>query len=234
MDAHQSSLGAQRQQVLRALLKAIGNGPLVLKGGAALVFVYDSDRSTNDLDFDSDEKIRKLDARIRHVQIPGVQITAVDVIKDTPTVTRLRVRYTSEHGDDSIKIEVSHRGQIDPAEVQEIDGVHVASLKRILDQKLRAAYDGDHPRTKARDLYDIDFIIRKYPEAVTEDLAERIHGFAADPELLRGQYAEAFEEEEMDADLDDIVLRLHERSKEILDDRKRDRGRSNDDRASGR
>lgn len=215
MDTEQSSIERMRRHVLHAFLKSLGKDPLVLKGGAALVFMYNAPRNTNDLDFDAERKITKLNLRIKNAIVPEVTILAVDILKDTPTVSRFRVRYSSQFGEESLKIEVSFRDRIDPQDIHNIDGIRVASISRILDQKLRAAYDGEHPRTKARDLYDIDFIVNNYKDSISEDLAKRLSGFAANPDLLRSQYAEAFREEAINADIDEIVLRLYEESQKI-------------------
>ena len=50
--------------LMRAIARSLRDTPLVLKGGTALLFGYGLDRFSEDLDFDSHQKLN-LESRIR-------------------------------------------------------------------------------------------------------------------------------------------------------------------------
>lgn len=206
---------------MRSILKGINDTPLLLKGGTALLLAYGLDRFSEDLDFDAPLKLN-LESRIRRSVPSGTAIEGIDLLKDTPTVTRYRVRYHSEHGKRSLKIEISYRDPPKKIETRHMNGIVVASLQRIVDQKLRAAYDGDDPRSKVRDLYDLDFIARRWPVVFNNQLASRLRAFAEDPDVLASRYKADYDEDDLIPDLielEQLSLRLHCAAEEIVDGR---------------
>jgi predicted nucleotidyltransferase component of viral defense system len=192
--------------VMRAVIKAIGERDLLLKGGTALLFGYGIDRFSDDLDFDANRPVRDIERKISRIALNDQNITVlrVDTLKNTDTVGRYRVQYTAPSGTHSLKVEISYQ---------------VASIRRLIDQKLLAAFDGERPRTKARDLYDLEFLSKNYPEEFTEDLARRFRDFTADPERLFSIYLPAFQEDDLvfhtDAEIEEMVLGLHDAAEQI-------------------
>lgn len=202
---------------MESVLKGIGDTPLVLKGGTALLMAYGLDRFSEDLDFDAPHKLN-LESRIRRSVPFGITVDGIDPLKNTSTVTRYRVWYQSEHGKRTLKLEVSYRTPPQQSEVRSFHGIRVASLPRIIDQKLKAAHDGDDPRSKVRDLYDLDFAARRWPAAFTNELALRLRSFAADPDVLVSRYQADYDEDDLIPDLvelDQLALRLHCAAEEI-------------------
>ena len=65
-----------------------------------------------------------------------------------------------------------------------INGIKVSSVDRIVDNKLKAAFDGENTRSKARDLFDLHFLAKNYPGYFSPELAKRLAHFAADPDKL--------------------------------------------------
>lgn len=205
------------EKLMVSILKEMSDTPLVLKGGTALMVAYGLDRFSEDLDFDAPVKLN-LAARIKRGVPYAISLINVDLVKNTDTMTRYRVSYNTEHGPRKLKIEVSYRTPAPANEINVINGVRVATVSRILDQKLQAAHDGEDPRTKMRDLYDLDFISRKFPHKFTRELSERLVEFAQSPEDLASRYRDAYLEDDLVRDrvlLEDIVLRLHYKSEEI-------------------
>ena len=200
------------KRLMKAILQGIHDTPLVLKGGTALMLAYELDRFSEDLDFDAPHKIN-LESRIRRSVPFGITIENIDQLKDTATVTRYRVRYKSENGNKiSLKLEISYRAMPPESDVRFIYGFRVVSLQRIVDQKLRAAHDGSNPRSKVRDLYDLDFITRRWPAVIKDELASRLRSFASDPDALVSRYKADYDEDHTIPDLvelDHIALRLH-------------------------
>lgn len=208
---------AVHERLMRSVLKGICDTPLVLKGGTALLLAYGLDRFSEDLDFDAPYKLN-LESRIRRRVPFGITVDGIDPLKDTATVTRYRVRYQSEHGKRSLKLEISYRTPPQPSEVRTFHGIRVASLPRIIDQKLKAAHDGDDPRSKVRDLYDLDFVARCWPAIFTDELVSRLRSFTADPDILISRYQADYDEDDLIPDLvelDQLALRLHCAAEEI-------------------
>lgn len=217
-ERNMTPLDAVHERLMRSILEGIDETPLVLKGGTALLLVYGLDRFSEDLDFDAPHKLN-LESRIRRSVPFGIKLVGIDQLKDTPTVTRYRVHYQSEHGPRSLKLEISYRSPPQHLDVRSVSGFRVASLPRIIDQKLRAAYDGDNPRSKIRDLYDLEFIARRWPAVFTSELASRLRAFAADPDVLAVRYRADYEEDDLVPDLvelEELALSAHCISEEII------------------
>ncbi len=68
--------------------------------------------------------------------------------------------------------------------------MRIAKVKRIIDNKLCACFDGEHTRTKARDLFDLHFLAKHYEEHFSLDLATRLKEFSKDPDKLVSDYLE--------------------------------------------
>lgn len=210
-------LEASHKQFMLEILKRVADTPLVLKGGTALMLAYGLDRFSEDLDFDSETKLN-LESKIKSSARRGITIESLDTPKDTKTVTRYRVRYSSPNGDGTLKIEVSYRDKVADEGIVVHDGMRVYSIEKILDQKLLAAHDGENPRTVIRDLYDIDFIARTYSDRISESQALRLKAFSADPDVTFSRYREAYEIDTLvpsRIQLDDLALRLCETAEAI-------------------
>ena len=200
----------------RAILQGLRDTPLMLKGGTGLLLAYGLDRFSEDLDFDAPHKLN-LESRIRRHIPAGFTLTNLHTLKDSATVTRYRVQYLSTFNSKeaipgSLKLEVSYQTPAPESEVCDVDGIRVASLARILDQKLKAAHDGDDPRDKVRDLYDLTYIARGFPGEFTSVLAVRLQAFSANPAALVARYRADFEEDDLvqgRVDLEELALSLH-------------------------
>lgn len=187
---------AAHARLMRSILVGAAETPLVLKGGTALLMTYGLDRFSEDLDFDSPQKVNLLRIVERRMP-PGFAIAKLDTTKNTGTVTRHRLLYSSPEGERTLKLEVSYRSPAGAEEVRVFDGLRVASIGRIAHQKLLAAHDGDKPRSKIRDLYDLDFIARRYPAAFTDGLIARFRAFASNPDDLLSRYRPDYEEDDL-------------------------------------
>lgn len=83
---------------------------------------------------------------------------------------------------------------------------------------LKAAHDGHDPRSKVRDLYDLDFLACRWPVAFTGDLASRLQVFAEDPGVLESRYKADYDEDDLIPDLvalEDLALRMHYDAREV-------------------
>lgn len=207
------------EKLMVSILKNLSDTLLVLKGGTALYLGYGLNRFSEDLDFDSSKKLNLLN-KIRSSAPHGIVIDDINVKKDTDTVSRYIVNYhvTNTDIDDSLKIEISYRTPAPAEQITIKDGVRFSSVERIIDNKLHAAYDGDNIRTKGRDLFDLHFLARQYPEHFDLDLATRLQGFAQDPDKLVSLYREDIEEDPLlneIMDVERVALEINEMANQI-------------------
>jgi len=193
--------------LMRELACGLSDTPLVLKGGTALLLAYGLDRFSDDLDFDAPHKIN-LENRIGRIALKGITITGIDVLKDTDTTTRYRVNYHSAYGKNSLKVEVSYRTPANEEDVVRIDGMRVASIEKIVEQKLDAAEN----RTSIRDIYDLAFIVRSHSDNISPKHIDRLQRLSTDPDTLSSRYRQAYMDDNVIGKitrLEDLVLEFH-------------------------
>ena len=94
--------------LMRNIVQSLADTPYVLKGGTALMFGYDLDRFSEDLDFDSVKKLN-LETKIKENLPSGFEIVEITKPKDTDTVQRYKVTYITPNGKRRLKIETSYR-----------------------------------------------------------------------------------------------------------------------------
>jgi predicted nucleotidyltransferase component of viral defense system len=163
--------GAQRQRI--ALMRKISQeitahtkDNFVLKGGTALLLGYNLDRYSTDLDFDG--KNSGVDI-LKHIKSAssglGMKVLGINTKKDTQTVQRYMIHY-EEAPFDPLGIDISFRNSygINEKEVAVIDGIRMYTIEKLAELKVQAFIT----RTKPRDIYDVSFLLEKYPQAITK------------------------------------------------------------------
>ena len=197
--------------VMRAIAESLSDTTLVLKGGTALLLAYGLDRFSEDLDFDSPKKIA-LENRIKDALSGIATLEQFSLLKDTNTVTRARIVYKDQSGlTGRLKIEVSHRENAIPAdEVTHRSNIQVATIGRLIRQKLAAAVSGDNPRTAGRDLFDILFLCKHHSDSFSEADRNALKQLICDPQKTCDRYKPAFQVDALLADqsVDNIVLEI--------------------------
>jgi predicted nucleotidyltransferase component of viral defense system len=191
--------------VMLSVVESVIDTPMVLKGGTALLLCYHLDRFSEDLDFDSNKKIN-LKKRI-HDSIAGpVEVKSIDVLKDTDTVSRYRVVYETTYGVGRLKIETSLREA--PKESHIINGIKVYPIQTLIQQKLVALEN----RTRARDLYDVNFLAKNYPNAFSESSLSLLINSVKNLDSLEKRFAMSFEEDSIlyKENVTKLVLTLQE------------------------
>lgn len=209
----------QHERLMRGVLSQLVETPLVLKGGTALYLGYGLNRFSEDLDFDSDKKLNLI-SKIKSAAPQGIIIDEINVKKDTDTVSRYMVNYhiRDTGHKDSLKIEISYRNPPPKEQVSIKNGIRVASIERITDNKLNAAFDGDNTRTKGRDLFDLHFIAKNYGCILSSSILERLKIFAQDPDKLVSAYSEDIQADPLlnkIMDVETVSLELNELSKDL-------------------
>jgi len=127
----------------------------ILKGGTALMFCYNLNRFSEDLDFDTGS--RKMLTLLE--KFSNVYNYKLGIAKNTTTGQRLKLHYDEKNPDVFLKIDVSFRtGHVDDSLVTTINNIRVYKIGPLASLKA-AAYIG---RDKIRDLYDVCFITNNY------------------------------------------------------------------------
>lgn len=207
-----------RQQTHQALmlgvLKAIQDTPLVLKGGTALYLCYGLTRFSEDLDFDAPKKMN-LSNKLGKLFVPDIRIDQIITKKDTDTVSRYAIHYTNlkEQQEDLLKLEVSYRTPPEAHNVVVKNNIAVLTPTALIENKLLATHDGDKPRVRARDLFDLHFLVKHYREHFTDHQLDRLSDFAGNPDRLLSLYSADYHDDALTnntIDLETIVLELHE------------------------
>ena len=89
--------------IMRAISRDLGDLPMVLKGGTALLLCYGLNRFSEDLDFDSPRKFN-IAGRIDRILSQKSSAHELKVVKDTETVQRIKSHYCGVAGDRLLKI----------------------------------------------------------------------------------------------------------------------------------
>lgn len=152
----------KHREVMSYYLNSLSGAPCVFKGGSALMFCYGLDRMSEDLDFDVTSADAVEQILICATKNRGYQIR---IAKATKTGRRYVVHYTEV---DTLDIDLSARNSIiDTSKYQQFYGLNVYTLGSIFRQKLTTI----EMRTKARDIYDLAFILKNHKDKLSyEDL----------------------------------------------------------------
>ncbi len=179
-------------KVMRAVLAAVLDTPLVLKGGTALLLCHGLDRFSEDLDFDAPKKLN-LESRIENALTPLCQSCRLTRTKDTDTVQRYRIEYMMGGLEGRLKVEVSCRDPIAAEDVIERSGIRAYAVRRLIEQKLNALSG----RTAARDLYDVHFLAKNHRAEFTTQNIDRLRRMIASVNDLEARFRPAFEEDDL-------------------------------------
>lgn len=179
-------------KVMRAVLTAVLDTPLVLKGGTALLLCHGLDRFSEDLDFDAPKKLN-LESRIENALGAVCRSIRLTRTKDTDTVQRYRIEYVMGDVEGRLKVEVSCRDHIAPDDVIERYGIRTYAVRRLIVQKL----DALSGRTAARDLYDVHFLVKHHRGEFTTENVVRLRGMTANMNELEARFRPAFEEDDL-------------------------------------
>lgn len=202
--------------------------PYVLKGGTALMLAYGLDRFSEDLDFDVYSEFKgshkaNLSSTLKNIKGENFSVNNVTVRKDTDTVNRYRVNYqNSLNNEASLKIEISYRTPINRDEAIYKNGIYVLPIEKIAEFKINSVLDiNNDSRTKARDLYDTNFIIKHYPNSISDEQIKNLTNINVDN--LETRYKDSFKEDRIlskNKDLSIVILELSELSEKIAKERK--------------
>ncbi len=198
--------------IMKSIARSLADTPLILKGGTALLFAYGLDRFSEDLDFDSNKYLR-LENRIEKATGPLVKIDSVDIPKNTQTVQRYRVKYSTKEMSGSLKIEVSCRDSYNLSRSHFHEGIRVYDLPVLVDHKLEAFQE----RTAARDLYDLHFLLIQKPGAFSPGQTQILVESTRNIDALEHRFIEPFKEDPIlqNTDVGRLVLSIYDLSRHL-------------------
>lgn len=179
-------------RIMRCVVAALQDAPMVLKGGTALLLCYGLDRFSEDLDFDASKKLN-LESRLERALEPQTTSFKIERTKDTNTVLRYRILYTVPEVEGRLKLEISYRDEIDPDTVAEREGIRTYAPERLIQQKANALQN----RTTARDLYDIHFLATHYQAEFPADVLHDLRELFQDVNRLEARFRAAFEDDDL-------------------------------------
>lgn len=203
---------------MKEVLECIKDAPIVLKGGTCLLLYYGLDRFSEDLDFDAEKKPSIIN-KLKRFKSNDYQIDRINVRKDTETVFRCMVYYrikTVDIDSRSLKIEISLRAPVCKENICTVDGVKI-SIKQQITNKLNTII----ARSKVKDLYDMCFLLHKYPEYFSEDQIQTLGEICSDIDDIYARYKASFArdnilgESGMNVDLSPLILELAEQIKKL-------------------
>lgn len=191
--------------IMQSVAKSFNDLPIVLKGGTALLLCYGLDRFSEDLDFDANKKLNIIN-RVSEILSRHTEKHTIKISKDTDTVQRLKIHYSKNGLERFLKIETSFRDPFQNEDTAIIDGIKTYQIKNLIDQKVNAMIG----RTKARDLYDVDFLLRTYRESFAESTIKKLSEAVADINELEGRFYPAFKDDYIlnESELDKLIIRI--------------------------
>ena len=205
----------ERIDFMRAIAKEVTEHEAsVLKGGTALLLTRNLDRFSEDMDFDFPPGSQSdLRAHIqRAAQKIGLSIASINIKKDTETTKRYMVHYDSASSSQEypLKVECSMRNEIQSQDVEIIDGIRTYKVSRLAELKAEAFVN----RNKARDSYDVAFLLDTYPDEIKQNTWDQIRQHVQDRGI--NDLCDAFDKEKQrdpilsEFDGADVILRLQE------------------------
>jgi predicted nucleotidyltransferase component of viral defense system len=191
--------------LMQLVAKNLNDLPIVLKGGTALLLCYGLDRFSEDLDFDSNKKLNIIN-RVSETLSRHTEKHTIKISKDTDTVQRLKIHYSKNGLERFLKIETSFRDPFQNEDTVIIDEIKTYQINNLIDQKVNAMIG----RTKARDLYDVDFLLRTYRESFAESTIKKLSETVADINELEGRFYPAFKDDYIlnESELDHLIIRI--------------------------
>lgn len=204
----------QHVEIMRKIARSFNESPMVLKGGTALLLAYGLDRYSEDLDFDSTKPINPITRISQAVRATHFKIENIHLKKDTDSVKRWIIRYSSPVGQGYLKLEVSYRNkEIAPDTYHTVEGIQVYQRAELITQKLHAARN----RSKVRDLFDLAFLAREYGNDFTPEGILELTDMIKEPDHLESRYAADHQDDSIlkNVDLDELVLELAQSAEEI-------------------
>jgi hypothetical protein len=168
----------------------------VLKGGTALMFGRGLNRFSTDLDYDTSKKLAMEGIIKETFHKISTDILDLKRIKDIGVNQKFVIRYRTPTGfQEVVKIETRILPEIDMSKTETTpDGLLIYNTTHQLRQKIFTA--NARGNRAPRDLFDIDFLASKFPEAALNN-AEELIKFGEDITRLQHIYKDAWKKDDI-------------------------------------
>lgn len=166
-------------RLIKSIITNLNNTPLTLVGGTALYLCYKLNRFSVDIDLDTNKKIN-INNKIKNSLPHGIKLVGeIKHFKDTPINSKYKVEYINTKGkENSLIIEMKIKENEIPHTL--IDNIKVAPIEYLIQNKIDCLAN----RTKARDLFDINFLITNYPDKFNNKNINDLNSYVKQNDLI--------------------------------------------------
>jgi len=204
--------GAEKALFLYTIVKSISSKNLVLKGGTSLLLGYELNRLSTDLDFNTNMK-KNEDIKNNIFKIlkeNNIRYSAIHK-KEIGSRVIYDILFRNKKTNDKLKIDIDYSGKYlnDDKNVVFKNGIYLFSPDIICKMK----YDALLSRKKARDIFDIEFLLQNYGSCFENEMLlnikNRIEEIGQDKIILLFKRDEVLNV----VDTENIIKRMYENVK---------------------
>ena len=166
-----SEENAQRSLFLYDIAKAVSAKDLVLKGGTSLLFGYGLNRYSTDLDFNTTKRINHISNIIEILRKKNIRYSTIHDRKEGSRIIT-DILFKNGKRRDKLKIDIDYSGKYMNNEQNIIhnNGIYMFSANILCRMKYEAFLD----RKKARDIFDIGYLLQHSPKSFNMNMLENI------------------------------------------------------------
>ena len=167
-------------QLIKTIVNNLGDTPLILKGGTALMLAYNMDRYSEDIDYDSNTKL-DLESLLHTIMQDNTRMNfTLNTKKDTDTTSRVLIHYSTEKISSGIlKVEIKNNIHLEAEEIHNAPGFFVYSIDRLCQDKIETSRE----RIKPRDFYDLGYIANRYKKKLSNHNITALADLSNDKDL---------------------------------------------------
>jgi predicted nucleotidyltransferase component of viral defense system len=167
-----SEENAERSLFLYDIARAVSAEDLVLKGGTSLLFGYGLNRYSTDLDFNTSRKTNHIDKIIEILRKKKIHYNAMHDRREGSRIIT-DILFKTGQRKDKLKIDIDYSGKyMDSAQnIVNNNGIFMFNIKTLCYMKYEAFLD----RKKARDIFDIGYLIQHSPKSFDENMIKEIN-----------------------------------------------------------
>lgn len=179
------------QDIMKTVAVALGQTPLVLKGGTALLLAYGLDRHSVDLDYDSPKHLNLQNRLDKVLGSAGLDEYSLNLRKNTHSTTRFKIHYQRGKVHGLLKIEVKNNKPIRSVDCKRTDGFKVYTPDALCQMKIDACLGRD----SVRDLYDLGFIVGHFGGELRSKTLRQLKTLTRDKNALVDRYRASWKRE---------------------------------------
>jgi len=166
-----SEENAEKAFLLYDIAKTVSNEDLVLKGGTSLLFGYGLNRYSTDLDFNTTKNINHINSIVEILKNKRIHYSTIHDRKEgSRVITDILFKYRQKK--DKLKIDIDYSGKYmnDELNITCNNGIYMFSANILC----RMKYEAFLNRKKARDIFDIGYLLQHFPQYFNENMIKKI------------------------------------------------------------